>query len=167
MPDDHGEPPATRPWRTAYDASVTREEHRRLGVALFNRVWELLERADRSPAEVDEMIHAAHASRYHWGEAGTAVNLARGEWQCSRVYAVLARAEPSLWHAQRCLELTQAATEAEDWDLPFAYEALARAHGVAGDAEASARYRRLAERSGESIVDPDDRELLEAALATL
>jgi hypothetical protein len=27
------------------------------------------------------MIHAAHASRYHWSRAGTTVNLGRGEWQ--------------------------------------------------------------------------------------
>jgi hypothetical protein len=37
-------------------------------------------------------VHSAHASRYHWGAAGDAdeaVNLARGEWPCSRVYAIL------------------------------------------------------------------------------
>ena len=36
------------------------------------------------------MIHAAHASRFHWSraEGAESVNLARGEWQCSRVYAV-------------------------------------------------------------------------------
>ena len=54
----------------------------------------------------DRMLHAAHASRYHWGEAPECepANLARGEWQISRVYMVLGRAEPAIWHAQRCLE---------------------------------------------------------------
>ena len=42
------------------------DEHRRLGISLFNRVWELMEQAERTPAEVDEMIGAVHASRYHW-----------------------------------------------------------------------------------------------------
>ena len=37
------------------------------------------------------MIHAAHASRYHWSQVGTKANLARGEWQVSRVYTVLGR----------------------------------------------------------------------------
>jgi hypothetical protein len=146
---------------------VEAEEHRRLGVALFNRVWELLERPDRTPEQVDEMIHAAHASRYHWSQAGTAVNLARGEWQCSRVYAVLGRSEPALWHAQRCLELTEGAPDTEDWDLPFAYEALARAHGVAGEPGEAARFRRLARDTGESIAEDDDRELLLNAIASL
>jgi len=60
--------------------------HRALGVALYNHVWTLLEKADRTPAETDEMIHATHASGFHWSRAeGTEpVNLARGEWQCSR-----------------------------------------------------------------------------------
>jgi len=39
------------------------------------------------------MIHAAHASRFHWGEIGKPINLGRGEWQISRVYSVLNRPE--------------------------------------------------------------------------
>ena len=49
------------------------------------------------------MIHAAHAARYHWSKVGTKANLARGEWQVSRVYTVLERPEPALYHAHRCL----------------------------------------------------------------
>lgn len=54
--------------------------HGALGVALFNHVWTLLEKAERSPTETDEMIHAAHASRFHWSRADGSepVNLARG-----------------------------------------------------------------------------------------
>src|SRR3954451_11077748 len=142
-------------------------EHRRLGISLFNRVWELLEQAERTPAEVDEMISAAHASRYHWSKAAAGVNLARGDWQCSRVYAILGRGEPALWHARRCLDLVEASPNAEDWDLPFAYEALARAHVAAGHGEEAARFRHLAEQAGASIADPDDREHLTEALADL
>ena len=103
--------------------------HRRLGVDLFNHTWTLIETADRTPAQIDEMIHCAHASRYHWSEAGTAANLARGEWQCSRVYAVLGRAEPALWHARRCVEIARR-TGSRDWDIAAAYEAMARALAV-------------------------------------
>ena len=52
------------------------------------------------------------------------------------LYTVLGRAEPALHHARRCLELCEANPEAiEDWDLPYAYEALARAHALAGEAD--------------------------------
>ncbi len=91
----------------ATPATIDAVTHRQLAVDLFNSVWTLLERTDRSTAEDDDMLHAAHASRHHWGEVGEPVNLARGEWQCSRVYAVLGRAEPALWHARRCLALCE------------------------------------------------------------
>jgi DNA-binding transcriptional MerR regulator len=71
---DHEEPLMTAP-----SAPVDVADRRQLAVDLFNHVWTLLERSDRSPLEDDEMLHAAHASRYHWGEVGsrsisTAVN---------------------------------------------------------------------------------------------
>jgi DNA-binding transcriptional MerR regulator len=142
--------------------------HRRLGVALFNHVWTLLEKPDRTADEIDEMIHAAHASRYHWSlaEGGLPINLGRGEWQCSRVYAVLGRGEPALWHAKRCLA---AATSegAEDWDLASAYESMARASAVAGDPGAAADWKAKAVAAVADIPDPADREVIEQDIATL
>ena len=143
--------------------------HRRLGAALFNHTWTLLELTERTPDQVDEMIHSAHASRYHWGaagEAGQAVNLARGEWQCSRVYAVLGRAEPALWHARRCVEINQANGSA-DWDIASADEAMARALAVAGDLPAAREWAAKARAACEAIADPADREVIEGDLATL
>jgi hypothetical protein len=140
--------------------------HRQLGVDLFNEVWRLLE----SREDDERMLHAAHASAYHWDEAPECEpkNRARSEWQVSRVYAVLGRAEPAVHHAQRCLEICEANAEnMEDWDLPFAYEALARAHRVAGDAEEAGRWKQRARELGERIADADDREHLTEALATL
>ena len=141
---------------------------RKLAADLFNRTWTLLERTDRTPEQVDEMIHSAHASRYHWGEAPDheAVNLARGEWQCSRVYAVLGRAEPALWHARRCLEINEAAGNA-DWDIASAYEAMARASLVAGYLAEGATWKDKAVAALDGIADPDDREIVEGDIATL
>lgn len=158
---------ASRPSEVpALDAAA----HRRLGVALFNHTWTLLAKADRSAAEIDEMIHAAHASRYHWSFAGTAVNLARGEWQISRVYAVLGRGEPARWHAARCLaqvEAAEAAAVAEDWDRASACEAMARAAAVAGDRVDALAWRDRAREALARVADPDDRDVIEADLATL
>lgn len=142
--------------------------HRALGTALFNHTWTLLEQRDRTPAETDEMIHAAHASRFHWSRAAGAetVNLARGEWQCSRVYAVLGRGEPALWHARRCLAYDEAAG-AGDWDIAAAYEALARASAVAGDPLAAADWKARAIAALDGIADQDDRDLIEGDIATL
>ena len=142
--------------------------HRALGVALFNHTWTLLEKPDRTPAETDEMIHAAHASRFHWSRAdgAEAVNLARGEWQCSRVYATLGRGEPALWHARRCLAYNEA-VGAGDWDIAAAYEAMARASAVAGDPAAAADWKAKAIAALDGIADQDDRDLIEGDIATL
>ncbi|MDX6512948.1 MAG: hypothetical protein QOE36_2452 [Gaiellaceae bacterium] len=145
-------------------SAVSPEQHRALAVELFNRAWELMALADRGPAEDDRLLHTAHASRHHWGEVGAPENLARGEWQCSRVYVVLGRAEPALHHARRCLELCEEHGLA-DWDLAYAHEALARAHALAGDADAAAGHRELA--GSIRIADPEDREHLLEDLATL
>jgi hypothetical protein len=49
-------------------------DERALAAALFNRTWELIEREDRSQDDDDRMLHMAHASRYHWGNVGTAAD---------------------------------------------------------------------------------------------
>jgi len=144
--------------------------HRRLGVDLFNHVWKLIEKADRSPAEIDEMIHAAHASRYHWSKAGTNANLGRGEWQVARVYSVLGRGEPAQFHAERCLAYVHAAIaagDADDWDLAGAYEGSARAAAVAGNRDEAIAWGDKARAALADISDPGDREVIEGDLATV
>jgi hypothetical protein len=142
------------------------DAQRRLAKDLFGRVWTLLETDGRTPEQDDEMIHTAHASRFHWGEVGGPEQRARGEWQCSRVYSVLERGEPAVHHARRCLEICQE-SGIGDWDLAFAYEALARAHAIAGDADEAARYKELAREAGEAIADAEDRDVFDADYATL
>ena len=141
---------------------------RRLAADLFNETWTLMEKDDRTPEEDDELLHCAHASAYHWLQVGTLGNRVRSEWQCSRVYAVLGRAEPALAHARRCLELAESGPgELEEFDLPFAYEAMARAYAVAGDEAHARAWLARARAAGEEIGDGDDRALLEADLATV
>jgi DNA-binding transcriptional MerR regulator len=118
--------------------------------------------------EVDRMIHAAHASRLHWDVIGLPANRARGEWLCSRVYATLGRGEPAVWHAQRALAILEAGGEGiEDWDLPAVYEALARAHAVAGSREEAEAWRSRAREAVAAIAGAEDRELIEGDLATI
>jgi hypothetical protein len=145
---------------------VTEPDHRRLGVDLFNHTWSLLDKADRTRLEDDEMLNAAHASAYHWSRIGKPENFARSEWQLSRVYAVLGRGEAALYHAQRCLDHCLE-NGIGDWDLAFAYEAHARAHKVAGNSEEYRQNLELAREAGAKIADEDDRELLERDLAEL
>lgn len=142
-------------------------QERELGKALFNATWTLLEKEDRTREEDDTMLHMAHASRHHWGASNPPPqNLARGEWQCSRVYAVLGRAEPCLHHAQRVLDLCQE-NGIGDFDLAFAYEALARGSAVAGDLDQARAYTEQALAAVDGITEEYDRELLLTDLETI
>jgi DNA-binding transcriptional MerR regulator len=141
-------------------------DERRLAAALFNATWTLMEKEDRSRDEDDAMLHMAHASRHHWGQVGTPVNLARGEWQVSRVYALLRRPEPCLHHAQRVLDLCQE-NSLGDFDLAFAYEALARGHAIAGDSEQARACTEQALAAAEDVTADDDRELLLSDLESI
>lgn len=136
--------------------------HEKLAKGCFNKTWELLDKSDRTPEEDNEMIHTVHASRYHWGvlvanKQGTALNLQRGEWQVARVYTVLKREEPALYHANLCLKITQE-NKIGDFDLAFAHEAVARASALAGNKEDYETHLKLAKEAGEKIKDKGDRE---------
>jgi hypothetical protein len=148
---------------------VTPEEHRRLGVELYNRTWELIELPNRTPDEDDEMLHRAHASAYHWLHGPhTAANRARSHWLCSRVHALAHQPEGALHHARRCLALVEEhGDEMEDWDLAGAYEALARAHLAAGEDDDARRYSELARQETARIANPHDAKHIEADLASL
>jgi hypothetical protein len=112
------------------------------------------------------MIHAAHASRYHWGEIGTSLEVERGEWQISRVYSILGRSEPALFHAQRCLSICTE-NEIGDFDIAFAYEAMARALSVAGDKAECEKHLQLARRARENIRKKEDMDYFLSELKTV
>lgn len=145
---------------------LTKAQHRTIGADLFNRAWALLDQRSRSPQEDDELVHAAHASRYHWGHAGTALNIGIGEWQLSRVYAALGRAEPALFHARRALEIARTHRLGRFY-LAYAYEAMARASAVAGRRTDRNRFLREARRLSGGVRDRDDRRMLLEDLATI
>ena len=136
------------------DSGVSRADHRRQAVDLFNFTWALLARDDRMPDEDDVMVHAAHASAYHWMIAGEPVHRARSHWQCARVYATLGRVEPALWHARRCLEMCRE-HELGAFDHAIAHEVHARALAVMGE---TARARAALREAREVAVTLDDDE---------
>jgi ribosomal protein S18 acetylase RimI-like enzyme len=140
--------------------------HRKLAAELFNGTWTLLEKEDRAPDDDIRMIHMAHASAYHWLQVGTPLNFARSHWLCSRVYSVLGRPEPALYHAQLAHDIC-AEHGFGDFDLAYAFEALARAHALAGNRSESDGWRDRARAATAEVADAEDRELLLSDLATI
>ncbi len=134
----------------------TPKTHREFAIELFNKAWELMDMHGRTAEDVDHMIHAAHASRYHWGVVGEPIHWQRGEWQVSRVYAVARHPHACLYHAQRCMMITET-YEIEGFDRAFAHEALARAYSLLGEAEMMQKHLALGKEAAETVKDTADR----------
>ncbi len=142
--------------------------HRDFAVTTHNALWPILDKSEPSDEELEEAMHLAHASRYHWSKAGSIINIARAEYMISRVYYSMGRAEPALFHAERCLELTEEAQKTDDafkdWDLPFAYEILARAHATAGNEDKCNTYRALAQKEIDALENDEDKKITQGEL---
>ena len=145
---------------------TSKEWHRKQAVDNFNAVWNLLDNHERTKEDDLLMIHSAHASRFHWNEIGTAVNFARGEWQISRVYATLKMPASALYHAKRSLEFCES-HQIGDFDLAFAFEAMARAYMVAGDIDNMNEYLDLAIESSSKISKTEDKDYFLSELKTI
>ncbi|MFX0028705.1 MAG: hypothetical protein ACFE8B_05820 [Candidatus Hermodarchaeota archaeon] len=136
--------------------------HEKLAKDTFNKTWDFLDQKDRSKEDDLNMLYSAHASRYHWGVLvdegkGTALNLQRGEWMLSHVYTILERGEPALFHAKICLDLTEN-HNIEDFDLAFAYEAIARASALVKNENDFKKFFKLAKEAAEKIKKKDDKD---------
>jgi hypothetical protein len=140
--------------------------HEKFAKSLFNRTWELMDKKDRTIEEDMEMIHSAHASSYHWSQIGKPIDFQRGEWQVSRVYAVLKQPLACLYHAERCLEITKE-NDIGGLDLAFAYEAMARAYSIAGNKQEMEIYIKLAKDSADQIKDEEDRKYTLSEIETI
>ena len=113
------------------------------------------------------MLHAAHASPTttgaRWASPSTSPGANGSAPACMRSSG---RAEPALWHANRCLALCEEHGIA-DWDIAFAHEAVARALSVAGDRDGARAEVARARELATEIAEDEDRELLLSDLQTI
>jgi len=140
--------------------------HKKQAIDNFNYTWDLIDKKDRTEEDNLNMIHAAHASRFHWGQVGTPLHFVRGEWQISRVYALLNMPESALFHGNYSLELCKA-NKIGDFDLAFGYEAMARAYMIGNKPELMQKYLDLAAASAEDIEEQENKDYVLAELKTV
>jgi hypothetical protein len=123
--------------------------------------------------ENEDMIHYAHASRYLWGQVVASgepktgpVNLARGDWQISRVYALLKRPHAALYHGERSLHHCKE-NKIGGFDLAFGYEAIARAYALMEEKTNAKKYLKLAKDAVAKIEKKEDREYVTNEINTI
>lgn len=140
--------------------------HERFSAGCFNQVWELLDKPDRSVDEDESMLHACHASLWHWLQRRDCSrrNLSVGYWQLARVNAVLKRAAEATRYAEHCLEHSR---EESPFFLGYAYEALARASLATGTPEKTKEFLQLAMEQAALIDDAAEKSMLMADLRAI
>ncbi len=140
--------------------------HKNQAVSNFNATWDLIDKSDRTEEDNINMIHTAHASRFHWGKIGTSLELARGEWQISRVYSLLEMPESALLHANYSLKLC-VDNDIGDFDLAFAYEAIARAYSISNDKEMTSKHIEFAKSASENIAKSENKDYFLSELSSI
>ena len=138
-----------------------KEAHNHFSTCCFNRAWELIDQAHRSPAQDYEMIRLSLASTWHWTqrEDCTNKNYSIGYWQTSRIYSILGQADNARRYGKLCLDVSQEA-DVPPFFLGYAYEALARAEAVAGNQAALQQHLQQARETAEKVSDPEEKQLL-------
>ena len=135
-------------------------------VACNNRAWQLVEQPHRTPADVHEMLHAAHASAWHWNRVGTALNEARANMLLGFAHALASDGPLGLRYAMSAFNYFNE-HEAPDWEQAFAHATLAAAARAAGDLGLYREHYAEASRLGETIADPEDREVFLRSFANV
>lgn len=141
-----------------------RNAHQFFAIEAFNAAWELLDKADRTPEEDDEMLQRAFASRWHWGFVGGPQQFATGDWQISRAAAMLGFGLLAEAYALRALAIAEA-EGFTDWGLASIYEGVARAAAVNGNVALHAEYYGKTKTAIAAIAEDDERKVIEDQFA--
>lgn len=137
--------------------------HRRFAIEGNNRSWALVERAELSAAERDELLHTAYSSWHHWTHVGNDRNDALAALLLAFVHARLGHAEPARMNAAKAAAFFDT-HPAEPWERAFVEAGLASAACVSGDTKSHARHHANAVEIANSL-DAEDRNIFMAAFS--
>ncbi len=136
--------------------------HRWFGIEFNNGIFPLLEKADRTDDETEEMIALAYASTLHWRKHSkhSIANSARGENMIATTLTYAGRKEGALHHAHRNYDIVfNNVNDVADFDITYALMVMARALALNGDIDKAREYYDECEKSIEAIKDDEDKKI--------
>jgi hypothetical protein len=135
--------------------------HRHFAGTANNRAWTLCEQSGLTPEDHAELLDAAHAAAYHWRAIGTPAQIAHANLLLGRTHALLGHGTLAMHYAIAAFEAFQAG-DAAPWERAFAHAILANAAAAADDSALHAQHYAEAQTLGESLTDPEDRQIFAA-----
>jgi hypothetical protein len=137
---------------------------RRLGAGANNRAWTLSEMPSRTPAEDEEMLHAAHAAAHLWSTVGNERNAASAHLLLGQVHALLGNAILAERFASSARGFFLSGGNSAPWELAIAHAVAANAAHCSGNSVAHQREYAAAQRAVEAITNAKEREIVLATL---
>ena len=142
--------------------------HRRFSAECFKDCWALIDKTDRSPRDVEDMILCSSASMWHWKKRKdcTPLNMSIGYGQLSRVHALAGQYDMAKLFGRKCLKAAIDG-KAPAFYLGYAYEALTRAEIGLRNFSAAAGYLEKAQGQLIRLKDAKERGWLKTDLDAL
>jgi hypothetical protein len=132
--------------------------HRWFAIESNNEAWRLAEQGSRTPEENERMVHLAHAAALHWSAVGDDDTRARAWGLLAQAHALAGNGALAVQYAALNLDYVMGRSSA-DWEIAFAQIIMSNALHANGQRDEHRRYYELAQRSGEAIFDPEDKEI--------
>ncbi len=139
---------------TAAALPATDPATRTLATTGWNIACALEAQATRSSDERALMIRAAQLSRVYWEQAGTWLEVERGEYRLAITWLLAGDAACARQHAQACLDIVNA-HEGPALEAFFAWEALGRVARALGDSSGHAQALAQARQSFNALPEAD------------
>jgi hypothetical protein len=139
---------------------------KRLAAQANNRAWRLSESKSRSPAESQEMLHAAHAAMHLWSIVGSDNHRAHARQLLAHVHALLGNADVASTYLAACSSYL-ASPERQAWEVAIFHAVAANVAAAGHHAMAHRLHYAKARELIDALADPEDREILEATLAVV
>jgi hypothetical protein len=151
------------------DKLTLNEFHKKMGAKTNGGVWGVLDNNEPTEAELEDALEMAYTSRYHWKQVGTLTNDVRAAYMISRVFSHMKNGDQAVNYANQMLDLAKKAEkdDADNWasfDMPFVYEAIAKAHAAAGNKDECKKYTQMSQELIDKLEDKQDKEICQGEL---
>lgn len=104
--------------------------HRYMAVEANNLAWQLSV-VERTQAEDQEMLHAAHTAAWHWSKVGTELHHMRAVMLLAEVHALCGLGQTANAYSEKMYDYFTS-RETDAWELAFTHSIHARVAFVAG-----------------------------------
>jgi hypothetical protein len=142
--------------------------HQHFSASCFNQCWTLIDKRNRTDAEVEDMLLLANASLWHWKQRKDCkpMNLSIAYWQLGRVNCLARNTDLAKNYGEMCIKISR------DGKLPpfylgYGYEVMVHACVLEKDVKNAKRYLDLAKAELAKITVDENRKLLKADLTKL